>query len=277
MLYQASKLVNYAVESLDGEFRAVTRFYFDGRTWNVLYVGANAGVIPFSGPEVLIPAEALLKANESEGRLPVNLTKTQIEKCPAGKSHPPVSRQTEPAFHDYYDQKTKTADGSVEFPYIPGPDLDADRGKPRPEDRAEDGWNRHLRSTEGLAGYHVETAGGDVGRIEDFIVDDAKWTIRYLVVNAHHWWPGRKTLVSTQWVENISAAESKVVVSISRHAVKASPEYDEHTAVTREYETKLYKHYDRKPYWLDSTGGTITGEASDVMPALEHPSRLLQL
>jgi hypothetical protein len=231
MLYKAKTLVNYALQSLEGDFREIAQFY--------VYVVVEVSGGPFFDRKVLVASSALLGVNESQGRLFANLTRSQIESCPESKDCPPVSRQREPAFHDYYDPKTKAQDNADMFPYIPGPDLDADRGKPRPIDRVEDGWDRHLRSTHALTEYDVESTDGDVGHIDDFIIDDTTWGIRYLVVSAHRWWPGRKALVSTQWVTRISADDSKVSVNLSQEAVKESPVYDERTSVTREYETAV--------------------------------------
>ena len=57
-------------------------------------------------------------------------------------------------------------------------------------------WDRHLRSTHAVSGYHVGALDGDIGHVEDFIVHDETWTFRYLIVNTGSWWPGKKVLVS---------------------------------------------------------------------------------
>jgi uncharacterized protein YrrD len=251
MLYKATTLRNYEMQSLDGEVRAIAQFYFDDRTWIIRYVGAEASGGPFSDRDVLIPFNALLVVDETMGRLSVSLTKEQIEHCPELKTHLPVSSQSGPAYHDYYDRGTKTAIDSGLSPYIPGPDLDTDRGKSRSCDRAEDGWDRHLRCTHALTGYRVESTDGDIGRIDDFIVEDKTWAIRYLVLNAHHWWPGRKTLIPTEWIGSISAGKLQATISMKRKTIMESPAYNEHAAITRDYEARLYQHYDRKGYWLD--------------------------
>ena len=278
MLYKATTLRNYEMQSLDGEVRAIAQFYFDDRTWIIRYVGAEASGGPFSDRDVLIPFNALLGVDETMGRLSVSLTKEQIEHCPELKNHLPVSSQSGPAFHDYYDPKTKTPVDSGLFPYIPGPDLDADRGKPRSCDRAEDGWDRHLRCTHALTGYRVESTDGDIGLVHDFIIEPQTWTIRYLVINAHHWWPGKKTLIATQWVESICSENSHLTVNVGRDTIKESPEYDDHTTITRDYEQTLFAHYHRKGYWFNPKPEIKPDEASKHLPTLElNPSHSLQL
>jgi len=87
--------------------------------------------------------------------------------------------------------------------------------------------------------------------VEDFIIDDDTWTIRYLVVNTRNWWPGKKVLISTRWVDGVSWSESKVMVGLSRESISQSPEYTEESLLTRDYEDRLHRHYRRQGYWIE--------------------------
>jgi hypothetical protein len=108
-----------------------------------------------------------------------------------------------------------------------------------------------LRSTHEVSGYHIQATDGEIGHVEDFIIDDDTWTIRYLLINTLNWWPGKKVLVSPQWIERVSWGESKVFVNLSRETIKQSPEYTEEFLLTRDYEDALHRHYNRKGYWAD--------------------------
>ena len=111
--------------------------------------------------------------------------------------------------------------------------------------------DHHLRSTHQVTGYHIEAADGEIGHVEDFIVDDETWTIRYMVVGTLNWWPGKKALVSPQWIERVSWRQSKVFVNLTRETIKLSPEYAEEALLTRDYEAELHQHYNRLGYWVD--------------------------
>ncbi len=39
----------------------------------------------------------------------------------------------------------------------------------------------HLRSTRQVTGYHIHATDGEIGHVEDFIVDDEIWAVRFLV------------------------------------------------------------------------------------------------
>jgi len=110
-----------------------------------------------------------------------------------------------------------------------------------------------LRSTHAVSGYHIQATDGEIGHVADFVIDDATWAIRYLIIDTQNWWPGKKVLVAPQWIERVSWDESKVFVNLTQEAIKRSPEYTEDSLLTREYETGLYRHYDRQGYWVDQS------------------------
>lgn len=66
---------------------------------------------------------------------------------------------------------------------------------------------------------------GEIGHVDDFIIDDETWTIRYLVVDTRNWLEGKKVLVSPQWIERVSWSESKIHVNLPLDAIKEAPVY----------------------------------------------------
>ena len=95
-------------------------------------------------------------------------------------------------------------------------------------------WDRHLRSTYSVSGHHIQALDGEIGHVEDFVIDDETWAIRYLIVDTRNWWPGKKVSVSPQLIENVSWGERKVFVNLSRETIKESPEYSEESLPTPE-------------------------------------------
>ena len=135
------------------------------------------------------------------------------------------------------------------------PTIERDREKWREYTKGDKAWDPHLRSTNDVSGYHVEAADGDIGHVEDFIIDDETWAIRYLIIDTRNWWPGKKVLVSSQWVERVSWSNSKVFVNLSREDIRKSPEYKAESLLTRDYENGLHQHYNRQGYWDDEPVG----------------------
>lgn len=108
-----------------------------------------------------------------------------------------------------------------------------------------------------VTGYHIAATDGNIGHVEDFLVEDATWAIRYMIVDTRNWWPGKKVLVSPEWIERVDWSDSKVYVGVTREQIKKSPAYDPSGPVERDYETQLHDHYRRPNYWTERRGEGI--------------------
>ena len=247
MLSKAKTLRGYKLDSLDGKIGKVKEFYFDDRHWTIRYLVADTGNwLP--GRQVLISPYALVAVNNQEQNIAIDLTKKQIENSPSLDSDKPISRQFEIEYHGYYGWPSYWGGpftwGSYDY-------IVRDREKWREYTQGNDRWDHHLRSTQHVSGYHIQATDGEIGHVEDFIIEDETWAIRYLIVGTLNWWPGKKVLVSPQWIERVSWGERKVFAGLSREIIKQSPEYTEESLLTRDYEIGLHRHYDRQGYWID--------------------------
>jgi hypothetical protein len=249
MLSKAKTLKGYKLHSLDGEIGKVEEFYFDDHYWTIRYLIADTGNW-LAGRQVLISPYALAAVNKEERSISIDLTKKQIEKSPSVDSDKPVSRQYEEAYHGYYGWPMYWGG-----PYMWGqhPYIMNDRKNWR-EFTHRKGWDSHLRSTQDVSGYVIQATDGEIGHVEDFIIDDetwATWAIRYLIIDTQNWWPGKKVLVSPRWIDRVSWLESKIFVNVLRETIRQAPEYTEESLLTRDYETRLHGHYNRQGYWVD--------------------------
>jgi sporulation protein YlmC with PRC-barrel domain len=247
MLHKVKTLKGYSLDSLDGEIGAVKEFYFDDKHWTIRYLVADTGSW-LTGRQVLISPYALVEAIKAEHHITVNLTKKQIEDSPSLDIDKPVSRQFEEVYNDYYEWPMYWGGPYMwgAYPYA----VVCDREKKSESTQGEKAWDPHLRSTHDVSGYHIQAEDGEIGHVEDFVIDDETWAIRYLVIDTRNWWPGKKVLVSPQWIERVSWNESKVFVNLIRDAIKQSPEYTEESLITRDYEAILHIHYKRQGYWV---------------------------
>jgi uncharacterized protein YrrD len=247
VLNKAKTLKGYKLDSLDGEIGNVKEFYFDDQHWAIRYLVADTGNW-LTGRQVLISPYALVAVTKEEHHIAIDLTKKQIEDSPSWASDKPVSRQFEEAYYGYYGWPNYWGG-----PYMWGsyPYIVRDPEKWRESIQGEKGWDPHLRSTHDVTGHHIQATDGAIGHVEDFVIDDKTWAIRYLIINTQNWWPGKKVLISPLWIERVSWSEAKVFVNLTRESVKQSPEYTEESLPTRDYETALHRHYNRQGYWVD--------------------------
>jgi hypothetical protein len=245
MLNKAKTLEGFKLHGLNGEIGTVKQFYFDDHYWTVRHLVVDTGNW-LVNRQVLISPYSITEVNLEERYFAVNLTKKQIEDSPHLETDQPISRQFEVSYYGYYGWPTYWV-GPYAWGYypniVPGRDV---MGEYQRNEKSQD---HHLRSTQDVTGRDIEAIDGALGHVEDFIIDDETWGIRYLVVDTRNWWPGKKVLISPQWIDRISWAESKVFINLSRETIKSAPEYFEESPLTRDYEKGLHLHYHRKGYW----------------------------
>jgi sporulation protein YlmC with PRC-barrel domain len=241
----ASKLKGYSIGAKDGDIGSVEDLLFDDKLWTIRYLVADtAKWLP--GRRVLLSPIALGRVETDGKRVPVSLTKQQVENSPDIDSRS-ITRTHETSYYDYYGWPYYWVGGDV-WGTSAFPGSLAAQQKMEMSAREEDD-DTHMRSAQEVMGYYIEATDGDIGHVEDFIIDDESWEIRYIVVDTKNWWPGKKVLVSPEWIERVSWSDSRVYVDLSREAVKSGPEFDP-DKLDRDYEERLYRHYDRPGYWV---------------------------
>jgi uncharacterized protein YrrD len=221
MLNSSKTLQSYKLDSLDGEIGEVKELYFDDQHWTIRYLVANIGNW-LKGKQVLISPHDLATVVNEEQRIKINLTNKQIEESPSLDNDNSFSRQVEDAY----------------------PSIMRDR-------KGKKTWDTYLRRTHDVTGHHIQAANGEIGHVVDFIIDNETWEIRYLLIDTRNLWPGKKVLISKQWIERISWIESKVIVNLPIEVIKLSPKYTKESLLTRDHETILHQHYNHQFYWID--------------------------
>lgn len=246
-------LKGFTVGATDGDIGKVEEFYFDDTSFTVRHLVVDTGGW-LGGRKVLISPRALRDIDWADKRINAALTKAQVEKSPAIDTDRPVSRQHEIEYYAYYGYPYYWT-GPYMWGAYPDPfpltGRETSLEKERHWDWAGEGGDPHLRSSAAVTGYHIAATDGDIGHVEDFLVDDARWAIRYMIVDTRNWWPGKKVLVSPEWIERVDWSDSKVHVGLTREQLQKSPEYDPSGPVKRDYETRLHDHYGRPSYWGD--------------------------
>lgn len=247
MQQHSKDLKGRAIVATDGDIGTAADFYFDDRSWTIRYLVANTGNW-FVGKDVTVSPLAIVKVDASSGPIEVNLTRRQVDGSPIIDPDKPVASQRESSYYDYYGYPCYWMG-----PYLWGPlhspkPTDADPATVPAEGAPRGPTDGHLRSAATVSGANIEATDGAIGKVEDLIIDDETWEIRYLVVDAHDWLPNKKVLIAPRWIERVSWDDSTVYVNLSRQAIGSGPEYDP-KALNRDYEGKLYNHYDRPKYW----------------------------
>jgi hypothetical protein len=162
----------------------------------------------------------------------------------------PVSRQYEHDLYGYYGYPFYSGGpylwGPIIYPTAPPPEsYEAERlASDRPS------GDTHLRSARDVSGHGIQATDGELGHVEDFLIDEQTWAIRYLVVDPRNWWPGHFVVISTEWIIAVHWNDSTVQVDVDKETVRNAPGFDPTAAaLDRDYENRLHDHFRRPGYW----------------------------
>lgn len=231
MLVPARRLIGLSIQATDGILGEVHDLYFDDQAWTVRYFVADTGTwLP--GRQVLISPAAVVGLDCDAGTLAVNLSQEQVRNSPGIDAHEPVSRQHEVEVARYYGWPTYWPSGAMETRAV----------RAMTSEREQE---RTLRSATECVNYYLHAEDGELGHVEEMLVESETWELRFLVVDTHNWWPGQLVLIDPHWVEEFDWAQSIIRVNLHRDEIRNSPEYDPSKPLDREYETNLYTHYQR--------------------------------
>jgi uncharacterized protein YrrD len=263
MLRSMNDLENYAIGATDGPIGQVKDFYFDDDAWVIRYFVVEAGTW-LSSRKVLISPMSVTRPDWLERLLPVAISKEQVKNSPDIDTDKPVSRQQEAqtlgyyGYSMYWEGPSMWGEGLYPYPVTPvGRDTSAERIRDaeayiRNERERHRNDDPHLRSCKAVVGHTVRAIDGEIGHVDDLLVDEETWAVRYMVVQTGHWWRGHKVLVAPQWISGVHWSDSSVTVDLTQASVQGAPPFESSDELNRQRESGLYAHYGRGGYWGSS-------------------------
>jgi hypothetical protein len=218
MLRKLRELRTYRLHATDGDIGHLEQFYFDDRDWKIRYFVVDIGTW-LHGKKVLMSPSAITGVDETTKTINAAFTKQQVQESEDISTHKPEGL-VQPHDYSLY----------LGLPYYLTNSFQED-------------YDEHLRSSKMVSRYHVMAVDGEIGHIEDGIVDDEKWIIQYVVTTVSNWWSAKKVLLPTEWILWISAAESNVYASLTRNNIATAPAFDSAKPLTNDLEIALHNHY----------------------------------
>lgn len=261
MLRSLKNLEDYHVAATDGDIGSVSDFYFDDHHWTIRYLVVETGGF-WDGPaRVLISPVAFGEAQWDTHKFHLRLTREKVKNSPMLPMDAPLSRQYEQTYFQYYNWPTYWGYGGIWGDWGTPGILGSKTRTSFEADLIEE--DPHLKRLQDVVGCTIQGSDEEIGHVQDFIVDDTTWAIRYVVINTRKWWSGKSVILAPHWIGKISGKDDKVFVNLPREVIKNSPGWSPDQPVNREYEARLFDYYGRPAYWTDEatkippTGGTI--------------------
>lgn len=263
MIKDEREIHGYRIDAEDGELGEVEAFLFKDGDWVIRYLVVDLRKW-FSGRKVLISPIAIQEVRHDEQSIFVSLTKEQVKNSPDIDTTKTVARQEEIKLNQHYgwghywmgsgaegNAGSEAGQGGAPWGSSVFPGLllgqNMDQGpEPEPEDNPE---KSQFRSTLEVRNYMINAVDGSIGHVENFLIDDETWEIRYIVIDTKNWWPGKKILISADWIEDVNWGNNEVSVRLEKKAIKQGPVYDFDLPLSRDFEEELYQAYGKPPYW----------------------------
>jgi sporulation protein YlmC with PRC-barrel domain len=250
MLRSCNQLLGYAIHASDGEIGSLHDLYFDDQSTAIRYLVVDTGNwLP--GRRVLLAPAAIGGVDADREEIITGLTRQQVEDSPGTEADQPVSRQHEMALHTHYGWEPYWAMAPLAgtlapywgAPIRPAPSGSEQRVAEEMTARAREQADPHLRSASEVEGYHVAATDGEIGHVEDLLIDDRDWTVNLIGIDTRNWLPGRKVVISPGWLRGIDWPNRQIEVDLTRDQIKESPEYDPSRAIDERYLEQLHAHH----------------------------------
>lgn len=129
-----------------------------------------------------------------------------------------------------------------------------------------------LRTLKEPAGYKLTALDGDIGHCHDFLFDDSKWTVRYMVADTGRWLPGSKVLISPAFLESPDWETQRFPVRLTQQQIEDSPPLDSDAPVSRRYEQTYHDFFTTPYYWMgNALWGNHPFPGMTVPPPVAEP------
>ena len=169
----------------------------------------------------------------------------QVKNSPDVDMALPVSRRVETDIYDYYGWDPYWRNTTLPMnatPFVVRPRL-SDVHPDASADALPAAVELPLRSVATLTGADIHAIDGEIGHVEDILVEEAGWRVRYITVDTKNWWPGEKVLISPRSVREIDWANRLLHLDVDQQKVKDSPPYNPAVTVDGAYDETFLTYY----------------------------------
>jgi hypothetical protein len=233
-IFAVSALKGLSVVGTDGRIGTVKDFLFLDDRWQVRWLVIDTGAL-LPGRKVLIHPSAVTDWDFEREEILTPLARQQVGDSPSFPENQKLSRDFENSLFSHYGWNPDWRPGFFASMTL------AATGAADPTSESVD--DPHLRSFDAIKGYRLRATDGEIGRVENFLIERVDWSIQYLIVVAGSWLTGKEVLLAPYAVTRIDWLNREILLNVSRDQVKNSPPWDPLQLIDKMYEQRLYSHY----------------------------------
>jgi hypothetical protein len=248
VIFSLKEFQNRAVQAFDGPVGRVEDFYFDDENWAVRYLAVDSQDW-LNGRRLLFSTRALGALDATVQAFQIQADRETIRNSPRFEQNHPFGREQEIELHDYYRWPFYWTPGDsgglgpgslAAYPLVELAEEMMETGVEQPLD------HHTLHSFRQFSSFAIQARDGSIGKIDDLLVEDQDWNIYYLIVDTGSWLPGRKVLVSPNWIQKIDWSASQLDVDLNQETIRNSPEYNPSIPLDDDYDTRLKSYYGKE-------------------------------
>lgn len=213
MLLNSRELFSYSAVANDGPAGSVCDLLVDDKTWSVRHLVVDTEGL-LSDNKVILPTKLVEDVQPLDQAITFPISRSEMASGIPASVSPPVS-----AHHN------------------------------EPETLSGVEHNPHLRSAVEIGEYSVLASDGELGYARGLVCELATWVVRYVVVDTGELLSSKQVLLATSAVRAIEWETRQLKTNLTVAAVRACPDYDRDSEISRQYEAFLHGYYGWCPYW----------------------------
>lgn len=258
MFWNWKVLYHKKVDTSDRAAGRLVDLIFDQIGWAIRYIRIDSSTILLQHKEKIVSSLALATVSMAEIKL--HESYKMIETSEVIEQKYPLTRDVEKKIHDHYGWKYywdlpafSDSFGNDNFPneykkkYLLNTELkDSLTGFTI---NKRDREKHQLELCTMLIGANVQSIDEEVGKIDDFIIDDNGWVIRYLICTIIDSVLPVHRYIPTLLVTGVDMQDHHIYCSCSSDKLKAGFEPVSVSTMDREFEKRLLAYFEIEPYW----------------------------
>jgi len=88
---------------------------------------------------------------------------------------------------------------------------------------SSDKKDTHLRSMNEVVGYRISADDGEIGHVEDFVIDTRTWEVSTILIKHGGWFHAEHVAISPSCVKHVEWAHQKMHVNLTKEQISSEP------------------------------------------------------